>query len=71
MFSMLPMLEGWTGTDVVALFPRSSCAESESDHGWPRASLEEEDGEDDAEAEAEARADHHRGEAAVPLHRCC
>jgi hypothetical protein len=71
MFSMLPMLRDCNSTDVVALFPRSPCAKSESDHSWPRASLEEEDGEDDAEAEAEARADHHRGEAAVPLRRCC
>jgi hypothetical protein len=57
-------------TDIVALFPRSSGAKSESDKCWPCASLEEEDGEDDAEAEAEARADEHRREAAVPLGIC-
>lgn len=54
-------------TDVIALFPRSSGPESETDESRPRAALEEEDGENDAEAETKAGADDHGGEAAIPL----
>jgi hypothetical protein len=56
-----------TCTDVITLFPRSSGTESETDKCWPRASLEEEYGENDTETEAEAGADDHGREAAVPL----
>jgi hypothetical protein len=54
-------------TDVITLFPCPSGTESEANECRPCAAFEEEDGEDDTEAETEAGADHHRGEAAVPL----
>jgi hypothetical protein len=46
-------------TDGIALFPRASSTETETDECGPCASLEQEHGEDDAEGEAEAGADEH------------
>lgn len=54
-------------TYAIAFFPGPTGAETETDPCGPRASLEEENGEDDAEGDAEAGADEHGGEAAVPL----
>ena len=56
-------------TDVVALFPGSSSAKSETDPGGPCASLEEEDRKDNTEADAESGTDEHGGKAAIPLRR--
>lgn len=54
-------------TYAITLFPRPAGTETEANQCGPRASLEEEDGEDDTEADTETGADEHRRKAAIPL----